>query len=269
MLKSPSRSIFILGALLATLPAAAVAQAQSAWPSWLPSEWEAGGIVVTAPKYEGSKNNTVMGVPVIFPAGTPGVDGTVQFKGIDDVRVRLIKFNGFEAGPVAGYRFGREEDDGRRLRGLGDIDGGLVLGGYAAYRIGNLAAFASYNHQATGDETGGLLRFGLEAVTRLQPRFIVTLTGGATWASNDYMRSFFGVTAAQSARSGLVAFAPDSGIKDVFIGLGAEVPLAERWTLRANARYTHLVGDAADSPVVERQGQISGGLGLTYRFSIR
>ena len=117
MFRISIRTLAALGSLLATLPAAAVAQAQSAWPSWVPSEWEAGGIVVTAPKYEGSKNNNVMGVPLVFPSGTPGVDGTVQFKGIDDVRVRLINFNGLEASPVAGYRFGRDEDDGRRLPG--------------------------------------------------------------------------------------------------------------------------------------------------------
>jgi outer membrane scaffolding protein for murein synthesis (MipA/OmpV family) len=29
------------------------------------------------------------------------------------------------------------------------------------------------------------------------------------------------------------------------------------------------VGDAADSPLVESESQLSGGIGLTYRFGLR
>ena len=269
MTLSAKRLAIMLGMMAASAQLAGV-QAHSGLPSWIPSQWEAGGMVITTPLYEGSRSNRVIGVPVIFPSIAPdALGGTVQFKGIDDVRLRLVTFKGFEAGPVAGYRFGREEDDARRLRGLGDVDGGLVLGGYAAYRLGSVTAFASYNHQATGEETGGLLKLGVEGRAQVQPGLLLTAIAGTTWSSSDYMRAYFGVTAAQSARSGLAAYRPEAGIKDVFVGLGAEVHLSESWRLRASTRYSHLVGDAADSPIVEREGQWSGMLGLTYRLSIR
>jgi outer membrane protein len=66
----------------------------------------------------------------------------------------------------------------------------------------------------------------------------------------------------------LPAFSPDAGIKDAHIEIGAEVLLSDRWLLRAGGRYARLLGDAADSPVIETENQFSGTLGLGYRFNI-
>lgn len=242
-------------------------QAQAAGSGWsFPTEWQGGGIVIVAPRYEGSRSYRVIGLPIVAPVGIG--DGRVDVKGPDDVRLRVLSLNGLEVGAVTGWRFGRDQDDGARLRGLGDIDGGLALGGYAAYRLGVVSAFAAYSHQATGDNTGGLLRFGLESRVPMTGRMTLTALAGATWASDDYMRSYFGVSAAQAARSGLSTYSASAGIKDVHVGLSAEVPLADVWTMRLFGRYARLVGDAADSPIVERQDQLSGGVGLTYKFSL-
>ncbi len=231
---------------------------------------QAGGIVAVKPKYEGSDEYEVIGAPIVAPSGTTGYGdgGFVQFKGIDDVRFRLLNLYGFEAGPVVGYRFGRDEDVADMLDGLGDVDGGVLLGGFTAYRVGPFAAFASYAHQVGGDDTGGQLKFGGESRFRLSPALAVTATVGATWVDEDYMDSYFGITAAQSARSGLAAYDADAGVKDVYLGLAGDVALDERWTLKLTGKYSRLIGDAAASPIVESEDQFFGGLGLTYKFSI-
>ncbi len=252
-------------ALLALAPQPAAAQSNVV--DWLPKDWQVGAFVLTAPRYEGSNRYIVTGIPIIAAAGTG--DGIVQVKGPDDVRVRAFSAQGFELGPLAGWRFGRDEEESPRLQGLGDVDGGLVVGGYAAYRFGLAAAFVSYHHQVTGDDTGGIVRFGLEAKSQVQPWLTLNGTVGSTWASNDYMNAFFSVTPEQSARSGLTSFDAEAGIKDVFVGVGADFALDQRWTLKLMGRYTQLLGDAADSPSVERDSQLFGGVGLTYRFSIR
>jgi outer membrane scaffolding protein for murein synthesis (MipA/OmpV family) len=96
----------------------------------------------------------------------------------------------------------------------------------------------------------------------------VTATLGATYAGNDYMHHYFSVTPVQAAASlaNLAAFDADAGIKDVYIGAVGVIPLSEAWTLRVAAKYTRLVGDAADSPVVESADQFSGTVGLSYRL---
>lgn len=228
-----------------------------------------GGMAIAAPKYEGSGDYRVIGVPLVAPAFAGG--GRLQVKGADDVRFRLFEIGAFEAGPLAGWRFGRDEEDGRQLSGLGDIDGGLVAGGYAAYRFGSLKPFLSYHHQLTGDDTGGILRLGGEVKWDLGRGSEIVGVAGTSWADGAYMRAFFSVTPQQAAASvaGLPVHNADAGIKDVFIGATAKLALSELWTLQLAARYAHLVGEAADSPIVSSESQWTAGIGVTYRFDLR
>jgi outer membrane scaffolding protein for murein synthesis (MipA/OmpV family) len=222
------------------------------------------------PSYEGGKGHSVIGFPFVAPAGLDDA-GFVQIRGIDDIRFRLFQNSGFEFGPLVGYRFSRDEDDAARLDGLGDVDGGLVAGAFAAYRAGPFAASVSYHHQATGDETGGLIRFGLEHVNRVSPRVKVTTSLGTNYATEDYMAAFFGVTGAQSVSTGgaLVPYDASAGFKDVYAGITASIDLTDRWSLMLMGRYARLIGDAADSPVIETENQLYGGVGLSYKFSTR
>lgn len=265
---------FVARLALATTMALPLALAQPGHAQGLITQGitlEVGGIAVTTPKYEGSKSYQILGAPIIFPSSIGPLtiaESTLQFKGLEDLRLRLLNQGGFEAGPLVGYRFGRGEDDDRRLSGLGDVDGGLVLGGYLGYRIGTIFPFVSYHHQVTGSDTGALVRLGLESKTLVSPSLLLTATVGTTWASELFMDHFFTVTATQSARSGLTRFEAEAGFKDVFISLNADVALDQRWTLKLLGRYSHLVGDAADSSITETQSQFFAGVGLTYKFTL-
>ena len=247
-------------------PTTAFAQSSSDPFGAFGDRWQVGGLVYVSPKFEGGRSYQVTGFPFVAPE-VLAESSVIQIKGADDVRFRVLQFGGFEFGPVAGYRFGRDEDDAARLDGLGDIDGGLVLGGFATYRTGPLAFSVSYHHQATGDDTGGLVRFGAEHVTRPSAGFKLTTHLGANYATEDYMTSFFGVSGAQSISSGLLEFRPDAGFKDVYVGATASIDLTDRWTLLLLGRYSRLVGDAADSPIVETENQFYGGAALSYKFS--
>lgn len=257
--------------LAASLGASAATSALAGDDAWFGdiAGVNVGGFVVVAPKYEGSSDYRAIGVPFVAPAFNGG--GRFQFKGPDDLRFRLLELNGFEAGPLAGWRFGRDEEDSRRLWGLGDVDGGLVVGGYMAYRVGFLKPFLSYHHQVTGGDAGGVVRFGSEAIWQLGRGSEIVGSVGASWADKRYMDAYFSVTPGQSAASsaGLPTYDADAGIKDVFVGATAKVALSELWTLQLSARYAHLVGDASDSPIAETSHQLTGGVGLTYRFDLR
>jgi outer membrane scaffolding protein for murein synthesis (MipA/OmpV family) len=189
----------------------------------------------------------------VAPAGI-GSEGVIQLKGADDVRLRLFQAGGFEFGPLAGYRFGRDADDVSVA--VDDVDGGLVLGAFATYRTGSLAFSVSYHHQATGDDTGGLVRFGVEHTSRISPTIKLTTGIGTNYADDEYMTSFFAAP----------GYAPDAGFKDIHVGATATLDLSDRWSLHLIGRYAHLIGDAADSPVVETESQLYGGLALSYKF---
>lgn len=239
-----------------------------------------GGAVIVKPKYEGSDEHDVFGIPIIIPklSDAPDEDPSmfkqfrqrINFRGLDDIRIRVLSLGRFQAGAVTGYLTERDEGDGDLLRGLGDIDGGLVAGAYSGFRLGAFEFDAAFLEKVTGDSTGYEWRFGVETEQQLGERTTVVARLGTTFASQNYMQSYFGVTPAQAMRSraGLPVYAPDAGIKDVYFELGSTVDLSDRWLLKAGGRYGRLLGDAADSPVIETENQLSGVLGLGYRFNL-
>lgn len=227
-----------------------------------------GGVVVVKPAFEGSKKYNVIGIPFILPGGPETDQSRFKVKGADDFRFRLLNLQNLELGALGGWRFGRQEDDSDRLIGLGDVDGGLVVGGYAAYHLGPVSPFVSYHHQVTGSETGGVLRFGAETGIQIAPSIKLTGMAGASWADDSYMTSFFGVSAAQSTASGLTAFDAHAGIKDAFVQVGTEFQFDQAWKLKLSARYTRLVGDAESSPITETADQFTGMATLSYDFRL-
>ena len=100
-------------------------------------------------------------------------------------------------------------------------------------------------------------------------RFSIGAELFSNWASDDYMSEYFSVSAGDAARSGLSQFDADSGFKDVGIGLNVNYRLTDHWSATLATSYTRLIGDAADSPIVEDRGnenQFVGGVTINYRF---
>ncbi len=234
-----------------------------------------GAAVVVEPEYEGSDEVRVYGLPIIRPdlsAGDSGAGGLlsryVTFEGIDDVRLKLIQADGLTAGPLGGYAFGRDEDDGDLLEGLGDVDDGAVVGAFVAYTVGGLTFDVVYQHQVSGNVDGYRLTFGGEIEREIGAHSTASVRVGATYADDNYTSAYFGVSDAQAANSvaQLAAFDAGSGIKDVHVEFGAVLAIDDRWALHPELRYARLVGDAADSPIVESEDQLSGRLGLSYKF---
>ncbi len=229
------------------------------------SAWQVGGAVVAMPKFEGSKNYRAIAFPFVAPAGISQGGGLVEARAADDVRVRLLRAQGLEFGVLGGYRFGRDSSDSTKLAGFADIEGGLVLGAYAGYRAGSTFLSASYHQQVTGDDTGGIVRLMAEQSMRLGAGAKLVASLGTNIASQEYMRTSFGVTPAQAGL--LPVYTPSAGFKDVFAGLTASVELDRSWTLYLTGRYSRLVGDAADSPVIDTPNQFFAGAGLSYKFN--
>jgi len=216
------------------------------------------------PEYEGADEYEVSPLPYF----------NVKYKDIVEftpraLDVNLLRHGGFKAGAGIGVNFGREEDDADRLDGLGDIDPtaeGRLFVGYDAQSFDAALTFAHDLGDAhegyTIDAEIGMnhsLTVGDKAVF-LRP------SAGVTYASEDYMQTFFGIDAAQSGRSGLAQYQSDAGFKDVSAGLTAFYMIDEHWSVRALTEYSYLLEEASDSPIVEDENQFSAGLFIAYTF---
>lgn len=181
--------------------------------------------------------------------------------------VNLYKDEHLSVGPYLRYNGGRS-DDNDGLEGMGDIDRTMTAGAFFNYRLGVVRFKSEVRHDVLGQDQGTL------AIVRLGTRVpwsapAVTLYASTSWASDTYMNSFFGVNAAQSVRAALPVYDPGSGIRDVSLSLSSGYQISKHWALGGQVEYQRLLGDAADSPIVDEQGsrnQFVIGLGLNYTF---
>ena len=216
----------------------------------------AGGIV--GPKFEGAKRFEIDPVPLFLAEfGRVSVDPR-------GVSVKVVEFENFSFAARGGYDLGRDDSDDRHLRGLGDIDAGGVVGATAAYDLGPVKFSAALDKTIGGsDGLTGVL--GAEASHMFGP-VILTAGASATWADDNHMEDYFGVTRRQSARSGLSRYKAEAGIKRVDVQASATYLIDQHWLVRGQAGVSYLVGDAGDSPIVQRKTQPSGMLMVGYRF---
>lgn len=212
-----------------------------------------------APVYEGSADFQVTPLPLV--SASFGEQVTVDPRGLS---LTLVNDGALSFRLRAGYDLGRDEDASDRLTGLGDIAPGAVLGGTLAYRIGPVELRSSVGHIFGGSD-GTIGDIGAEIGGRYGPVLLAT-GASAIWGDSKYMSANFGITPAQSARSGLPAYAISTGFRRVEADASATYLASEHWALRARITLGTLIGDAADSPVVEDKLQPSAMLTLGYRF---
>ncbi len=237
-----------------------------------------GASAITAPLFEGSARYGVWAVPIIKFDALPGssggggglLDGFKSFdaRSLDDISVGLFKRGALEIGPLLGYRIGRLEKDSPRLRGFGDIEGGFVAGGYARYDFAPFFVRASFHQRISGDDTGYLVRLATGFELPVTKRIVLKVDAYADYADDAYMGTYFGVSALQSARSGLAVFDAGAGFKSAGLTVGTEIALDKDWTLHATGGYTRLLGDAASSPIVETADRFEARLGLARSFDL-
>lgn len=172
-------------------------------------------------------------------------------------------------GPLVRYYGGRDADENDALNGLGDVDGGIEAGAFLRATAGPWRFDATAAQDVSGNHDGFLVNFGLKYLAKISSRLTVSAGPSASWASEDYMQSFFGITNSQATRSGKAPFDPDAGFKDVGIQAQLSYALTEQWSLQGQAGYSRLLNDAADSSIVSDDGspnQARAVLGLSYRF---
>lgn len=242
-----------------------------------PDGWQVGiGIApVVSPVFEGAKDYGFS----IFP------DLRFQYRDKffasvpEGIRYRVINRPEFKAGPIVRLRFGREEDDGGSpffvtgsadgLNGLGDVDAAAEIGGFMRYQFGAWRSRLELRHGVGGhdglvgdvaiDYTGGSAAWRYSFGPRMR------------FGSENFTDPYFSVDALQASRSGLPTYDADGGVNSVGIGMSVIIPRGRRMSYVVFGGYDRLLGDIADSPLVDIRGdanQVSVGAALSWRFDL-
>lgn len=211
-------------------------------------------------KYEGSDEFEVSPFPFVSAEFFDRI--TIDPTGVE---LKAIEKDAFRFDVNVGYDSGRDEDDADMLRGMGDIDFGVTVGGKATYTLGSANVFVSIDKTIGGSE--GLLATAGAAISQpLSEHLILGAEASATFADDNYMEAYFGVSSSQSTRSGHGQYKAGAGIKSVDLSASAIYLINENWVVKGEQGVSFLVGDAADSPIVEEKVQAKTMLMLGYRF---
>lgn len=161
---------------------------------------------------------------------------------------------------------------------LGKVPVALEMGGHAGVTRTGVVTSAydsvTFDVAVTRDVTGvhgsAIVTPSVSYGTPLSRRAYVGMSISADHVGSGYARTYFGVTPAQSAASGLPAYAPDAGFKDVSFGLFGAISLSgdlrRGLSVFALGSYSKLLGQFGRSPVVRNRNQLFGALGLAYTF---
>lgn len=221
------------------------------------------------PKYPGAEDYRLRAVPLIgvsygrFFAGGDGGGGDGAGLGVN-----LLRDPNWRLGVALALGFGdaRRESDHPSLQGTGDIERatrGVVFGGYTWRWLSAQLRIAS---DITGKDQGTLAFFDLTARYRATDRLTFSAGPGVTWANDDYLMTFFGVTPAQAASSTLPAYEARGGLHAVRFGVGAGYRIDQRWSVFGRLGTAQLRGDAEGSPITRERTQNLAAVFASYRF---
>ena len=225
--------------------------------------------VAVMPEYEGSNDYQARAMPNINLFYGDSLFFTRLSAGANLLRFKTEQGVAITAGPLLALRRGRDQDDNEALSGLGDIDPGLDAGGFIRFRKQGWHASIDVRQNVTNSDEGATINLTAGRGVRLGQKLKLRANLETTWASADYMNTFFGISALQSAQSGIAQYEAGSGFKNAGASIMADYAMTRDWAGFATIRYKRILGDAADSPIVTDLGsrdQASAGIGIKYRF---
>ena len=219
--------------------------------------------VAAIPEYEGSKD--YKGAPVPFFRAQMVSGQYLQLMGAT-LTVNLVSDKTWQAGPLARYRGERKPEDIDNdyvKNNTTKVDAAIELGAFVGFQANQWNARLEVAQDVADAHDGLLATLSGSYTFALSPEASLALNLSTTYASDNYMEAYFnGPTTTGYYHAG-------AGIKDVSAAVIGRYSIDRNWGLMGAVRFTELVGDAADSPVVKNDGsssQMQIGALVTYAF---
>lgn len=142
-------------------------------------------------------------------------------------------------------------------------------GVFAALELSDSFRLRAELRKGVTGHKGWIASGGADWVARDGDRWLFSLGPRVTWSNSRYQDAWFGITPETSIATGLPAYDPGGGVQAVGATASFLTELGPNWGINTYVKYDRLIGDAADSPLVQIHGsrdQFSGGLALSYTW---
>lgn len=240
---------------------------------------------VSAPEWDGARHHRLRALPVLQVQWSNGVFVSGMSAGMHLSANPTVEF-----GPLLAVQAGRDESGtggdmagiegshlspergltkaAGRLSGMSHIGSRLEAGGFYNYYVNERLRLTTVLAYGAGKDRDGL-RYTLDLqhlATALAPRHKLSASVGLTFVNRAHNNSYFGVSMDEAVASRNHWYEPEGGLRDVHAGVRWNYALSPAWMLATSLKLTHLRGDAARSPLVERSTNHSVSTALAYRF---
>ena len=225
-----------------------------------------------APDYEGSEDYEAVPLWNLRATNLYHPETYVQVVG-PRLLSNLLPDDHWRLGITGQFIKERDDVENNQVDDLKSVDASVMLGLIAGYDFlatpQNDLVLEVEGRQDVASDNGFLGTIRGRYGSRLAERWRFDSLLSTTWASEDYMSSYFGIDASDAARSGLDQYNADEGFKDVSVGASLTYRFLENWSATGIGLFTRLIGDAEESPVVDDVGdenQLFAGALVNYRF---
>ena len=219
-----------------------------------------------APDYEGS--DEYQGVPMLMLKGNYDSGRSFALVGTN-LKVNLLTSKTFSLGPVLNYRMGRDDVENNRVDRMKDIDDAVEAGIFAAYKADKWAFGLEWLTDVSDEYDGSIVQATIGYNWKVSDQLTVAPGIFATYATDNYMDTYFSVTNKNKGTSGLSNYKAEADMKDFGASVFVHYTPWEKWGIAGIMSYKSLLNDAEDSPVVDDEGdkgQAFFGLMATYRW---
>lgn len=226
-----------------------------------------------APDYEGSDDYEAVPAWLLSASDLYHPETYVSLAG-PVLRSNLVPHPQFRAGLVGQWIDDRDDVEDDTVEDLGGTDTALLLGAtvgwdFFAERPLSLTAAVDMRYDV-GNGNGYLITPRLTySNVWSDSRFSASAELFGNWASDEYMSEQFEVDAGAAARTGLDVHDADADFKDVGLRLSIDYRFVENVSATLLGAYSRMLGDAADSPIVDDRGdenQFFAGATVNYHF---
>jgi outer membrane protein len=219
---------------------------------------DVGAVAAIVPRVEGRAAYHVILLPTVTAQWSNGI-----FAAPGQVGMRLSRNPRWNFGPLLTYG-----DKPRRADSRGNGAAlGVEAGGFLSYNLLYNLNLSSQLLYGGGSNDRGL-RFTASAGTwmRLTPHQTLGFGTGVTAGNASYMDSFFGVTAQPERPGRTTTYHPGAGLKNVFANVNWTIELSTKYSLNAGLVESHLLKEAAASPLVIQKNNYSVYTRLAYHW---
>lgn len=161
----------------------------------------------------------------------------------------------------------RKASDDDYLHGLQDIDrsvlGGFLLG--YRFRPGGLVSLRS-DTDLSGRGQGTTLTLAAQQAFPLSDRFSIVAGPRVVWGNRQHNTTYFGVDTAKTPETALPGYRAPAGFQEYSLNVGVRYATEGDWVLGGVISAGTLMANVKDSPVVQKESQVTVSLYAGWHF---